>query len=354
MVCFLQESARVLVSLSTKCLQSPHHAQFILVSAVRYSIYCSQDSFFLGADIYLTRRELHGTAETCWFDVTDYEGFHEGNRRNKSPMLCFLLLDASQIAMPTTKHFFSIDFFENWLSAKSKTSRFFICAWLILRLVNVVFFMVFDLNVYHMYDHVSLDFWNSTLNKSETVLVSRKNINFCKENNLDSFAARLTLVCVVLVLNSLQLLFDLGDFIHKMYFYRTSWHRWTEKGKKKLAVQVVFYRIMQFLAEFSMCIGALTALSPVVESMLVSNLIYILVCFGVTWSFMYFLQLAPWIGKMVVTVQRMINDLCKYALLYAIFLFSFAHTFMRLVNLSDNRTGKCSKDFASIPDAWYR
>ena len=303
----------------------------------------------------MTRKQLRGTAEILWFDVTEYEGFHEGNRRNRSPMLSFLLLDSSQVTRPTTKHFFTIDFFENWLLVKRKTVQVFIALWILLRLLNVLNFVAYDLAMYHLSDHVVVETWNSTLNSTDLVQVESEDAYPCRDNRITSRAFQKTILLVVFVLNTLQLLFDLIDIPHKIWKYRKSWYRWTEKGKKQFAVQVLFYRLMQFLAELAMSVGALSVLFPILDDYdWIADLIYIQVSLGVTWSLMYFLQLAPWIGKMVVTVQRMINDLCKYCLLYSMFLVSFAHSFLRLISQGTNETRNCSRDFASIPDAWYR
>ena len=196
---------------------------------------------------------------------------------------------------------------------------------------------------------------NSALNSTDLVQVESRDACSCRENKITSRAVQNTIIYVIFVLNTLQLLFDLVDIPHKIWKYRKSWHRWTEKGKQQFVVQVVFYRLMQFLAEFAMCVGALSVLFPILRDYdWIADLIYIQVSLGITWSLMYFLQLAPWIGKMVVTVQRMINDLCKYCLLYSMFLVCFAHSFLRLISQGTNQTGNCSRDFKAIPDAWYR
>ena len=234
------------------------------------------------------------------------------------------------------------------------TVNFFIIIWLLFRLLNVFTFVAFDLGIYHVNEYVQVKVWNPLLNVTELVRKEKEDVYMCRDHSITSPATQKGVIVYILVASSLQLLFDLGDAVHKTYTYRKGWHKWTEKGKKKFAVQILFYRIMQFLAEFAMCVGALSMLTPIIHSVLVSDLIYIQVSFGVTWPLMYFLQLAPWIGKMVVTVQRMINDLYKYCLLYSIFLVTLAHSFLRLVSQGNNKTGNCSQDFATVPDTWYR
>ncbi len=299
-------------------------------------------------------REVQGNAETKWFDITDYEGSQEGNRRDKSPMLSFLLLDSRLITRPATKYFFTIDLFENWLRAKRRTCHCFITLWFLLRVFNVMTFVTFDLGIFTIGDVVEKEVWDSTLNRTTLVHLSAGDANHCRGNFVPSAVFRRLIVWLIFLQSSCQLIFDLVEFAFAFYQYRRSWHRWTELGKKRLAVQILFYRIMQFLAEFAMCIGTLTSLFPIIDSTLVQDLIYIQVSFGITWSLMYFLQLAPWIGRMVVTVQRMINDLFKYSFLHGLFLVTFAHSFLRLVAHDNNRTGKCSEEFSTVLHSWYR
>ena len=57
---------------------------------------------------------------------------------------------------------------------------------------------------------------------------------------------------------------------------------------------------------------------------------------------------------MVVSVQLMVQDLIKFTAVYVLVLIMFAHTFLRLVSEGTNKTGNCSEEFATIPDAYYR
>ena len=50
----------------------------------------------------------------------------------------------------------------------------------------------------------------------------------------------------------------------------------------------------------------------------------------------------------------MVQDLLKFIVVYVLMLVMFTHTFLRLVTEGANKTGKCSKDFATVPEASYR
>ena len=168
------------------------------------------------------------------------------------------------------------------------------------------------------------------------------------------------MLTLVLAQNILQMLCDIIEFFCGCVYRMNAWYKWTEKGRKKLAVQILFYRVMQFCGEVGMSMGTLTGLyfsvagGPLINSNIFLKLMYLQISIGVTWSLLYFIQLNPWVGKMVVTIQLMVNDLIKFIAVYILILVMFSHAFLRLVSEGTNLTGNCSKYFASIPDAWYR
>ena len=319
---------------------------------------------------YLKRRGIKGTEEVHWYDVTDYEGFHEGNRRNKSPMLSFCYLDKSNVADSTTKEFYQAGVFDNWLMAKHHTNRIFLGIWCVMRLWNLALFYAFDLGVYYAGSNIkSITRYNSSTNTTQVVTVDKSYFTRCRGNLIDNITLQRMILTIVLVQNILQMLYDIIEFFCGCVYRRNTWYKWTEKGRKKLAVQILFYRIMQFCGEVGMSMGTLTGLyfsvigeslikgvtgEGLINSTIFLKMMYLQISIGVTWSLLYFIQLNPWVGKMVVTIQLMVKDLIKFIAVYILILVMFSHAFLRLVSEGTNVTGNCSKYFASIPDAWYR
>ena len=310
--------------------------------------------------MYLTRKEIKGTEEVHWYDITDYEGFHKGNRRNKSPMISFCYIDKSNVGDPTTKEFYQADIFDNWLKAKHHTNHISLVIWCLIRLWNVILFCTVDLGILRASRDVSLVQYNSSTNTTQVTTVDETYFTPCRGNFVTTQSLQRLILSLVLGQNILQMMFDVIEFLYGIAKRRYVWYKWTEKGKKKIAVQIKFYRVMQFCGEAGICVGTLTGLfysitgKPLIESLLFLKMMYILISTGVTWSLLYFIQLNPWIGKMVVSIQLMVKDLIKFTAVYALFLVMFAHAFLRLVSEGTNETGNCSRYFSGILDSWYR
>ena len=310
----------------------------------------------------MERKEIKGIEEVRWYDITDYEGFHDGNRRAKSPMMSFCYLDESNLAEKSTKDFYKSDFFKNWLTIKRHNCFIFIILWCLLRLWNVALFFAFDIGVFYPENGIEINVHNSSTNTTEVMTVDADYITPCRGNLIKSTTVQCLFLFCLLIQNSLKMIFDIGEFVYLgiKHWKKQVWFRWTEKGKKKLAVQSIFYRILQFGAEFGISFGTLFGLhlsltgQTMIKNTMVIKMMYLLIANGLIWSLLYFVQLNPWLGKMVVSIQRMIHDLLRFFVVYALMLIMFAYAFLRLISEGTNVTGKCSDKFATVLDSWYR
>ena len=192
--------------------------------------------------------------EVRWYDITDYEGFHEGNRRNKSPMLSFCYIDKAKVADRTTKEFYQANFFGHWLSTETKNSKIFLAIWCFMRLWNISMFYIFDIGIFYP---TSPMVSNSSGNSS---LMSTAYSGPCRGNFIHSITAQRLIIGGLMLQNILQLLLDIAEFVYCGLKRRNIWYKWTEKGRKKIAVQVIFYRLTQFAAEICITYGSLNGL----------------------------------------------------------------------------------------------
>ena len=277
-------------------------------------------------------------------------------------MMSFHYLDESYLAEKKTKDFYQSQFFKNWLNIKCHNCFIFVVLWCLLRLWNVALFYMFDIGIFYPETGIDLSVHNSSTNTTEVVTVDADHITPCRGSLIKSITIqRLCLVCL-LIQNSFKMLFDIGEFVYLgiKHWKNQIWFRWTEKGKKKLAVQCIFYRVLQFGAEFGISFGSLFGLylsltgQTIIKNIMVIKMMYLLIANGLIWSLLYFVQLNPWLGKMVVSIQRMVHDLLRFFVVYALMLIMFAQAFLRLISEGTNATGKCSEKFATVVDSWYR
>ncbi len=272
-------------------------------------------------------------------------------------MFAFCYLDKKNVAALSTKEFYDTVLFDTWLAKKMKLCRIFIFMWLSIRLLNIALFFAFDLGIYALNLPVMT---NVSMNEVDYVSVT-VDFNLCRKNIFESLTVQRAIVASLFLQNLLQLLFDLADTLHYLYSKQGgNWNLWTEKGRKKLAVQVIFYRGMQLLSSLGICVGSSQALyasytgHALWNIELLFQILYLQISLGVTWSVLYFVQLSPWIGKTVVSIQLMVQDLLRFILVYLIMLVMFSLAFLRLVADATNKNGECSRDFATLPDALYR
>ena len=275
-------------------------------------------------------------------------------------MISFLFLDSSKMSNVSTKEFFKSVFFENWLLAKGNACRIFLIAWIFARLWYVGLFYAMDLGIYFPSEYIEVMVANATTNTSTLKKVDVNTIDWCRGNIITSHTIQKIIIVLILLQSRHQLMYDLIEFTHAICNYNRAWHFWTEKGRKKVVVQMAFYRLMQFLSVAGMSFMTTNTIchsftrNQYLMPKWILDITYIQISMGMTWSLLYFVQMNPWMGKMVVSVQCMVHDLFRFFIVYSLALIMFAHAFLRLISDGTNQTRNCSEEFATVLDSWYR
>ena len=65
--------------------------------------------------VYITREETRGLVSYQWLDITEYEAYGAGNRREKSPLLGLIWLDICKLSEPGTEALAMSELVQSWV-----------------------------------------------------------------------------------------------------------------------------------------------------------------------------------------------------------------------------------------------
>ena len=304
--------------------------------------------------VYLTKEESQGILKVQWFDVTDYESTKPGNRRLVSPLTLATFVDTKAVSNPSCKKFFSSDLLKTWVRMKFKSNIFNLILWFLTRLVT--------LSLIFTYDYIGG--WNDMSKTMKLSRLRRSNpLNdtfledyscFVKNTALHSGKVYSVMGSSILAISILIVVVDIVE-LGRVLRLNQSWRLKIPTGRKKVLVNILFYRMAQFLMASTLiatfCIQYYSMYAKVSVPKIVTDMIYALCIISTVWSFLYFTQPLPFIGSFVIAVQRMLGDIFKFAILFAIFLVPFGLCFQRLV--IQNAKGDCPREFANNSEIIY-
>ena len=177
---------------------------------------------------------------------------------------------------------------------------------------------------------------------------------FVKNTALHSGKVYSVMGSSILAISVLIVVIDIVE-LGRVVRLNQSWRLKIPTGRKKVLVNILFYRMAQFLMASTLiatfCIQYYSMYAEVSVPKIVTDMIYALCIISTVWSFLYFTQPLPFIGSFVIAVQRMLSDIFKFAILFAIFLVPFGLCFQRLV--IQNAKGDCPREFANNSEIIY-
>ena len=112
---------------------------------------------------------------------------------------------------------------------------------------------------------------------------------------------------------------------------------------------------MQFTMAFCLLLLSVNFLTCIEDNDCViplsfTHFVYIIFCFSVSWGILFFLQFLPWFGFIVIALQRMIQNLLSFAIIFLSILTPFVFAFKKFLG----HTGSiCNYEFFHIINAFY-
>lgn len=314
--------------------------------------------------VYLTRESVQGIYTTQWFDVTDYESCHPGNRRNKSPLLSLTLVDKCKVGCPHARELLTNSpaglIMRKWIDIKMACNRPLTLVWFLIRVINAGVFCA------SMSLSEGLFLLQKKRNNSSLILPENDtNYNMSRSGpQMDIYSEKAygipVPVCLLLLIylslfSLFSVILDLAEFV-RFYYRSDSFILYTPKGKKRLAVHYKGYRIAQFtmsLSIFSVCVlfvvlkGDLTGVPRIIDHIFV---IHSMSCIVV--SFKYFCQSTACLGPFIITFERMIKHLSCFVLVFLFFVLPYTFVFRHIV-CDDDGNDLCKVHFSTVVDAFY-
>ena len=282
-------------------------------------------SLFETPDIYMTEID-YDMYRVQYFDITEYI---IGRRVNKSPVKAMLHLEETKLTLKSTQTVFLQDPIRCWFDAVLYANIPFILLWFLLRLLMVVSSILIGAQGFYVYVCP-----HATINTTESCYEWR---NF--KNYIPGYIVPTSIILFVFPISLLD------DIVNCIWYTCCSpaWLYRNVSGRKITSVRYKFYVIIHFV-----CVCVYTIQTILAEFLRYTfDITYVVLAFGFVWSFLFFLQLLPIIGKYVVATQRMISVFAEFSLLFGVFYLSYAFALHDLLPLA------YGADFADIRLAMY-
>ena len=313
-----------------------------LEMAVHLGCFAMFDAIFNTEHVYLVKMERKGFCHLLEYDISEYEAHGCNTRRHKSPVFLLATADKKILKDDNSVQTIVKGPINDWVTAKVRCNIPFIALWAFLRiLVAVSFYMVISVNISWaaLVDAV-LQSDNITDSESEEV-DDVENVTKTSADN-DSSTCHLvdwygslqnlglTMLSLVYML-TYAIISIMYDMVEGFISICHNWGRLrTVFGKSKhLVASTTYYRVCQF--SFSFLSIVWTLLYMVQPKYILTDIGLILTIFFSTWSILYFIQILPFVGKFVNSIQEMLAVMLQFILVYVIILIPFPHAFQVLL-----------------------
>ena len=284
--------------------------------------------------VYKTKQTQGGMVSVDYYDVTEYETYHNCRPWETSPMFLLLFLRNTKLQDEYTKKVFTSGVIGRWLAIRKKVFFPFFIGWCILRLF-IIFLVYLPAQLADPPDpaiHVNCDL------------------------NLFKFSAETQQHCVIAlaIFKTLSLLFDVLSFIKWRSINMSKTMMYTVSNGRMVA-RVDFYMTLRSLYSLLILVSSLNRLSwhywrktmpayPI-------HVIFICIMVGSVWSILFIVQLSPLIGKYAIAIQYMIMSLIKFSFLIFLSIWPFALLFPKFITQSSDKI--CPEGFESISSYLY-
>ncbi len=309
-------------------------------------------------DVYLARQDRKGMVLYQWYDVTEYmtsQGSED--RRGKTPVGFLALMTEATMRRTGTVDLFQWIPFKQWKHVHFAPNKPFILAWLLFRIIPVLMYIILlaDEGLIRKAGgrteegrYRNAENTTAAINASGSFVYCTGVVLYRSDRNLSLwltfFVGGFGLVTVV---------FDVVELlvinVRRAPRYFCHQHCFVVHT----AVQSMMFRIGQFLqGGLFIVIGVTTHLTDFED--FTENFgakLNLALMIMTTISMHFFLQLAPVLGRYVITLEWMLRDLLHFGIIYLLWVVPFSYYFMVFFNL--NSVDRCVEAFSGFWRSLY-
>ncbi len=294
--------------------------------------------------VYLVKEECHGIYKRQWFDITDYEAYDNFSRCDKSPLFLMLFTDKAVLKVQSSVEGMKHPLLSSWIRCKMKTYRPFILIWFVIRLLFVICYLFHD-----------IDTGKQTYGQNRPVF-NNSTIAYCDTEWSVHLPKGLSIsILVYLIIHSICIIvFDIFEVIY--YYLKTGfWMVQSPRGRHSMVMHTLHYRVMQIL----LGVGTLVVTTSNLTFLYVgffplpiewANIIYIQTVTSCIWSILFFVQFIPSLGLFVVSIQRMMENLLQFAIIFVLVITPYVFAFSKALG---RMSTACTTDFQTVFMAYY-
>lgn len=328
-------------------MQNKHHLR-PLEYAANNGVLGLVKAFLLTPGLYVIREEHRGLATYQWIDVTEYETFGKGNRREWAPLFCLTLLDKVRLSAPTTAEFFSDPIFLKWLRNKIYCGVIPAIAYVIVRCVLICIFLLVDSDIGGLEEY-------NLLQENITTQTNITNVTATMCTDFQSLKLPTLIrqaLCIYLITHTaLSIMTDVLEVVRHRRPRHVCMLKRLDGKNKNIFLQYDFYRRLSFSMSVLIYLRAILTIANTDPRADVITYTRIVTRSMLWWPIFYFFQLVSGADFFIVAVQNMMEILLQFCFIYAMFLFGYAHLFMIEINV--NLKQGCAAQFIDIPTSLY-
>jgi hypothetical protein len=309
-------------------------------------------AYLLTRGMYIIREEDRGLATYQWIDVTDYETFDAGNRKEWAPLFCLTLMDKDRLNYPTTAQLFADPVIRKWIKNKIKCGILPAAFYMVMRCFMVGIFIVIDSDIGDIGVNDNNILSSNASDSNIANVTNAISSVSCKSFQSVSLSPHVRFVlCVYLIMYAT--LVQVACLIESFTFHPRNLKllKRSDHGKKDLFVNYSFYHIMHSLLTVLIAVRAMASLMGYTAQSDLVTYVRLVNRPLMWWSLLYFVQLLPGADFFVVAIQNVIGVLGQFSCMFLLFLFSFAQSFMIAINI--NLKQGCVAQFTDLPNSIY-
>ena len=253
-------------------------------------------------------------------------------------------IDARCLKNKHTLELVNQEYFRQWMALKTKISLPCIWFWVALLLFKLITFCIFDLTF----------IWieNTLLASSGEICVVSPSNRSCIQDYYNNnecpyyLGLAYTSMGLLLILIVSKFIQDtaIGYSLYKSIIHIT----YTPLGKKEILVENIIYTLLDFVTNFSIIINMIVRVIRHTQGVYiptyVDNISLYFTYFGLTWGFLFTVQLVPYVGYIATVIKLMMKDTLIFLLFIIMFAIPYWQLFPRIIN---DRTSinECNPDW---------
>ena len=321
-------------------------------------------AMFETRDVYVTREESIDVMIYQWYDVTEYMGFEDWDRKYKSPLMLMLVIDKRH--MEKACHLFCNGVFKDWSERYIRASRLTCVISFLVRSLYILALFVYEVDQVWLTniggigddDLLQLQQQQTAANVTSQNDVINATFVYCQRFATVKMPPGVLLVLAIYLYG--QSICSILFILYKVTFYVLH-HRnigtrvYDLNGMKDVMVsRWKMYDSASVFLFYVLTIVELTLLYQMHDRgqiLFAVNVIRLLLTLFALWNIMIYLQIAPGIGHVVIYIREMTADLVAFLFMFCFYTAIFARQFMLFFNVNSKQG--CVEDFSSFQMSLY-